>query len=1834
MGKDAKSEVILKEPAQAAKALLYRQKFNQRMMALATRHITERSNHGQSSSEKAKCSYLLNYTNGNGADQKHTVRSFLVSVAKPLGSIIPIDRSCMLECSCCNKIFRLEDTINIAQIKNPNLRKTCLENTTRLIEPNSCLCVGCYQVIEKRTFTKNHSKQYACLIMTCEQTACHIFNSKWLDKLKSTLLINKINLRVQNNEEEALHKIHFCNVHYDQILLITQCQLCGNRSMQKYELPEDIVHEYQLVFDEDNIPVTLKYGILICKPCHIYILLRRDKTTKITCELKKHCDATKTRILNKNKSKTKALEHIKLEENKINMGKKEEDHQLLTITSLPTSRSNIFTADYSSPSKLIYSVLALEAVTIPQPLINSSSLVASMKSLTKTIGTAQVIKDPPLTTTIEPIVKIPMTAPLMKTTYYDVKLSVTAGKSAFKRKRQRKIFDEKFFGPKTKKRVVNRMTVTTDFIKYSMSDHKSTISGIKPITKNDKYMTPVDKLTTKADKPVNPVNNFKIPDHKHLYKKILVFSPVLRPIFSSKWPVPKKPKKTSKSIPPAKKPTRRPTNLTLQNTFDSLSVVLPCTELNHHRNEPPKLFSVTLNMNQLFENLRFPVDKQTIANQKHLDNKSTFFSLSLRPLFSSKNTALKTNGKHQKSVLPIKNPTQLQTNLSYQDKLYSQSMSPCTEFPELSHRLVEPSALLSATLYMNQLFENLKVPDDKSIIPVDKSTIADHKPLDNKSPVLRPFFSSKSTALKTYGKSPKSVSQIKKPPQLLMNQSHPDTLDSRSISPRTEFSELSHHQSEPSILSSTTPDMDQLFEDFKVPVNKPTIPYHKPLDNKSPVLRSFFSSKSTALKTYGKSPKLVSQIKEPPQLLTHQSHQNMLDSRSMSPRTEFLEASHQRVDPTTLSSTTPGMDQLCEDFKVPVNKPTIADHKPLDNKSPVLRPFFSSKFTALKTYGKSPESVSPIKEPPQLLTNQSHQDTLDSRSISPRTEFSELSHHQSEPSILSSTTPDMDQLCEDFNVPVNKPTIADHKPLDNKSPVLRSFFSSKSTALKTYGKSPKSVSQIKKPPQLLMNQSHQDTLDSRSISPCTEFSELSHHQSEPSILSSTTPDMDQLFEDFKVPVNKPKIADHKPLDNKSPVSRPLFSSKSTALKTYGKSPKSVSPIKEPPQLLMNQSQQDTLDSRSISPRTEFSELSHRLVEPSALLSATLDINQLFENLKVPDDKSMIPVDKPTIADHKPLDNKSPVLRSFFSSKSTTLKTYGKSPKLVSQIKEPPQLLTNQSHQNMLDSRSMSPRTEFPEVSHQRVDPTTLSSTTQDVIQIFEKLKRPYSSGMEFINHLLNLETCRNLGTLIVENNKTTYRQRTSNSDTTHPNSILYPPKPKEYQAVSHINDDENDVTNDDYLSVKCVPTDDHNNSDSRFIPVKETSEYYNMSQMKSDLPKSFVNNPSHYYDGGDTKKHDIDLCKNSTVTNYPDITVIDTTSNIIMSNTITEASTTILSASLPNLSTIDEVTTTNKVPATVEIATVATNTSALITVVAESTTSITDFTKFKSDSSTSIAGSAKFISDSTKSIAESTTAIKNIEIPAITDTITINSDNLKITSMVNDNTTDSDATAIEEFATISNTTASTMITTVSSTTINAAVSDTIDTNSVTAITTTVTDDTTSVKIITKSSTITNEITTKTHSSAKCVDGFAKIIASTVTSDITTTTTNISKTTITETTISNASELTSSIKSVATIHPVQCMSAEGAMLSSYSNNKKFVCANSIEGIISDRSNISTPIQSDIVKAFTTKQLSLLSRKIRRKSTKAEHSLQLLNSKLLNTKEFKSDTIFVWKLRKRH
>ncbi|XP_060862511.1 mucin-3A-like [Metopolophium dirhodum] len=1206
-------------------------------MIQANGHNTEQSNNDQFSSEKVKCPYLIKYSNRNDDDQKHTAIPYFIPASKPLGSMVDKDRSYIPECSCCNIKIGLEDSrFHITHVKTSDVQKACFENANHLIRPNSCLCVGCYQAIKKRTSTKNYTKR-ACIIMACEQVACHIFNSKLIDILKSTILINKIHFRVQTNEEKKLHKTSFCNAHYDQLLLITQCQLCGNRSLQKFKLHKDIVHEYQLILDEDNIPATIQFGTLICKPCHIYILLRRDKTTIIPSELQKHCDATKTRIINNNKLKMKELESIKLAKYDINMEKKKEENQLLMVTSLPKNISNAFT-DYSSiPSKSVTKGTALDAIAIPPLLVNSTPVAASMQSLTAvimtTIETALATEEAHLTKITKPILETPITAGLTKATE-DVKLTVATGKPTvlmFKRKRQRTFIDEHSSVPRTKKRIVNRLTVTTDCIKHTMSELKPTI--------------PVHKPTISGIKPTTPINKPTIQIHKPSVKVV----------------------KTSNSVDK------------------------PITQVNE-------------------------------------------------------------------SMTPVDNPT--------------------------------------------------------------------------------------------------------------------------------------------------------------TPVDKPTIPVHKPLNNKSLIF------------------------------------------------------------------------------------------------SPVLRPIFSSKWPVPKKHKKTPESISPIRKPTKLQqTNQSHQNTLESQSTSPRTEFSELSHQRPGPSILSSTTSD---LFENLNVPVDKSTITDHKCLDNKSPIS------------------------------------------------------------------------------------------------SPLLSTLSSSKCTALKKYRKTPKSVLPIKKPTQLQTNQLHQNTLDSQSTSPRTEFPELRCQRAGPTTLSSTTSDMNQVFENIKVPIDKP------PTITNYTPLDNKlpvgPPVLSPFFSSKCTELKKNGKTPESISPIIEPTQLQTNQSHQNTLDSQSTSSRTEFPELSRQRAGPTTLSSTKPNMIKLFEKLKSPYPNGMAFINHLLNLETFRNLGTLTVEKNKTTYCQRTSNTATIPPHSIHCLPAQEEYQTISCTDDDDNDLTNCDYLSEKCVPSDE-NSSDSHFIPVKKTYKSCNIPKQKSNLPKSFDNKPSQYYDNDDSKIQVIDLQENSSITYYPNITIASTTSTITMSITTTEASTNIVSATSSVFTTISGAIIASEVPATVEMAAVATNTSALTTAVADSTTSITD----------------------------STTDINNTEVPVITDTVTINYDKSEITSTVNENTTVTDAAARKESATLYNTTALTMITNVASTTTNAAVSATIDADSFTSVTTTVNDDTTSVEINTESSTITNAITTESPNSAKSADAFTIINASPVTSDITTTTETVVETTIAASKISYDSEVTSNKNTVATVPPIQCVS---------------------------------------------------------------------------------------------
>ncbi|KAL4154215.1 hypothetical protein QTP88_002046 [Uroleucon formosanum] len=941
--------------------------------------------------------------------------------AKPLGSKIDKDHSYTPECSYCNIKIGLEDTrFHITHVKTSEVQKACLE-----------IRFGFFKTLfDFRTLTEH---------------------------LKFGTIFRTSN---------SLTHLYY-------LLLITQCHLCGNRSLQKFKLHKDIVHEYQLILDEDNIPATIKYGILICKPCHIYILLRRDKTTIIPSVLEKHCDATKIRIINYNKLKTKELESIKLAKSEINMEKKKEENQSLGVTSLPMNGSNVFTAHSSIPSKSVRKELAFDAITIPPLLVNSTSVAASMQSLKAVITTTTTLatEETPLTTIKKPILETPITEALTKETE-DVKLTVETEKPTvliFKGKRQHTFLDEHLAVPRTKKRIVNRPTITTDCLKHTMSEHKSTIPvhkpiivGVKSTTHVNKPTIPIDEPTTQIDKFMTPVDKPTILAHKLLYNKSLVFSPILKPIFGKKWPVPKK---------------------------------------------------------QLIKNLKVLVDKPTIPPHKLFYNKSLVFSPVLKPIFSSK------------WPVPKK-----------------------------------------------QLIKNLKVP-------VDKPSIADHKRLYNKSivfsPILRPYFSSKCSITKKLKKNPESISPIKKPTKLQTNQSH-YTLDSRSTSPRTEFSELSHQQAEPSILSSNTSDMNKVFKNLKVPIDKPVIVVEKPM--------------------------------------------------------------------------------------IPVNKHTITDHTPLNNKSPVSPPVLSSllnsKCIELKKNGDPLESVSPIIEPTQLQTNQLHQHTLESRSMSLQTEFPEINFHLGEPSTLSFATSDMKQLFKNLNVPVNRSTITDHKRLNNKPPVF------------------------------------------------------------------------------------------------SPVLSPLFSSKCTVLKTHEKPPETVSPVK----------------------------------------------------------------------------------------KSTHL------------------------HQNTLDLQSTSPHTEFPKLRCQRAGLTTMSSATPKIIQLFENLKSPYPDGMAFINHLLNLETCPQ----------------------------------KEYQTVSRTDNDDNDLTNCDYLSDKFVPSDD-NSSDSHFIPVKKTSKSCNIPKRKFNLPKSCVNELnelSQYHDSGDSKTQAIDLQENSTITYYPDITIAATTSTITMSITTIEASTNIVSNTLPVFNTI------------------------------------------------------------------------------------------------------------------------------------------------------------------------------------------------------------------------------------------------------------------------------------------------------------------------------------------
>lgn len=50
--------------------------------------------------------------------------------------------------------------------------------------------------------------------------------------------------------------------------------MCGNQNLQKFGLDRVEQDAFQLLLDEDNIPVKLNKDLFICKPCRVYLVWR------------------------------------------------------------------------------------------------------------------------------------------------------------------------------------------------------------------------------------------------------------------------------------------------------------------------------------------------------------------------------------------------------------------------------------------------------------------------------------------------------------------------------------------------------------------------------------------------------------------------------------------------------------------------------------------------------------------------------------------------------------------------------------------------------------------------------------------------------------------------------------------------------------------------------------------------------------------------------------------------------------------------------------------------------------------------------------------------------------------------------------------------------------------------------------------------------------------------------------------------------------------------------------------------------------------------------------------------------------------------------------------------------------------------------------------------------------------------------------------------------------------------------------------------------------------------------------------------------------------------
>lgn len=55
------------------------------------------------------------------------------------------------------------------------------------------------------------------------------------------------------------------------------CQLCGNRTSEKFEIKETEEETFQLSLNKDQLPLVLDRDLLLCKACRIYLLWRVRK---------------------------------------------------------------------------------------------------------------------------------------------------------------------------------------------------------------------------------------------------------------------------------------------------------------------------------------------------------------------------------------------------------------------------------------------------------------------------------------------------------------------------------------------------------------------------------------------------------------------------------------------------------------------------------------------------------------------------------------------------------------------------------------------------------------------------------------------------------------------------------------------------------------------------------------------------------------------------------------------------------------------------------------------------------------------------------------------------------------------------------------------------------------------------------------------------------------------------------------------------------------------------------------------------------------------------------------------------------------------------------------------------------------------------------------------------------------------------------------------------------------------------------------------------------------------------------------------------------------------